>query len=353
VLTFSPQPPPPPHTMAPTKPSSKGKGGPKGKSGGASKSKSGGGKEPEGISKRKQKSMKLAKPGGAQKTKSKANDGRKKKRTYTEAELDIPKLNSIIPAGIAKPKGQKKGKVFVDDPASMLAIMSVVNAQKEGHIESKIMRTRQLEEIREAKRKEAEARADKKKEDFVSAVCACGVVCEVECGLLTSATGGDEAEPEEAEDAAQESQTRRASQARRRRSSREDCAKVKEEGFVRMKRRRAHTYAARSILSLPLSKIYDTRFSSIAITTLAPIRCLSSTPRAGSGVGGSGRSADMKARRLCSPSAQRGTPCGRFRCAPWTGRRSWLWRTIGRRRAGTIRDDRPSWWRIGLCMGSA
>lgn len=155
------------HTMAPTKPSSKGKGGPKGKSGGTGKPKSGG-KEPEGISKRKQKSMKLAKPGGAQKTKSKVNDGRKKKRTYTEAELDIPKLNSIIPAGIAKPKGQKKGKVFVDDPASMLAIMSVVNAQKEGHIESKIMRTRQLEEIREAKRKEAEARADKKKEDFVS-----------------------------------------------------------------------------------------------------------------------------------------------------------------------------------------
>jgi 60S ribosomal subunit assembly/export protein LOC1 len=153
--------------MAPTKPSSKGKSGPKGKSGGASKSKPRG-KEPEGISKRKQKSMSLAKPGGAQKTKSyKTKDGKKKKRVYTEAELDIPKLNSIIPAGIAKPKGQKKGKVFVDDPASMMAIMSVVNAQKEGHIESKIMRARQLEEIREAKRKEAEGRADDKKADFV------------------------------------------------------------------------------------------------------------------------------------------------------------------------------------------
>ena len=154
--------------MAPTKPSSKGKSGPKGKSGGASKSKSRG-KEPEGISKRKQKSLSLAKPGGAQKTKSyKTKDGKKKKRVYTEAELDIPKLNSIVPAGIAKPKGQKKGKVFVDDPASMMAIMSVVNAQKEGHIESKIMRARQLEEIREAKRKEAEGRAEDKKADFVS-----------------------------------------------------------------------------------------------------------------------------------------------------------------------------------------
>ncbi|KAJ4335966.1 60S ribosomal subunit assembly/export protein [Ascochyta clinopodiicola] len=153
--------------MAPTKPSSKGKSGPKGKSaGGASKSKSRG-KEPEGISKRKQKSLSLAKPGGAQKTKSfRGKDGKKKKRVYTEAELDIPKLNSIVPAGIAKPKGQKKGKVFVDDPASMMAIMSVVNAQKEGHIESKIMRSRQLEEIREAKRKEAEGRLDDKKADF-------------------------------------------------------------------------------------------------------------------------------------------------------------------------------------------
>ncbi|KZM25188.1 60S ribosomal subunit assembly/export protein [Ascochyta rabiei] len=154
--------------MAPTKPSSKGKSGPKGKSAGGAASKSKArGKEPEGISKRKQKSLSLAKPGGAQKTKSfRTKDGKKKKRVYTEAELDIPKLNSIVPAGIAKPKGQKKGKIFVDDPASMMAIMSVVNAQKEGHIESKIMRSRQLEEIREAKRKEAEGRLDDKKADF-------------------------------------------------------------------------------------------------------------------------------------------------------------------------------------------
>jgi 60S ribosomal subunit assembly/export protein LOC1 len=152
--------------MAPTKPSSKGKSGPKGKSAGA-KPKSAG-KKPEGISKSRQKKLSLAKPGGEQKTKSNKKDAnRKKKRTYTEAELNIPKLNSIVPAGIAKPKGQKKGKIFVDDPASMMAIMSVVNAQKEGHIESKIMRARQLEEVREAKRKEAEGRADEKKADFV------------------------------------------------------------------------------------------------------------------------------------------------------------------------------------------
>ncbi|KAI2484890.1 TT-ORF1 multi-domain protein [Pyrenophora tritici-repentis] len=154
--------------MGASKPAAKGKS-PKGKSGPKSagaKSKSKPkttGSAPEGISKRKQKSMSLAKPGGAQKTKSiLSKDGRKKRRVYSEKELDIPALNGIIPAGIAKPKGVKKGKKFVDDPASMMAIMSVVNAEKEGHLESKIAKARQLEEIREAKRKEAEARKSDK-----------------------------------------------------------------------------------------------------------------------------------------------------------------------------------------------
>jgi 60S ribosomal subunit assembly/export protein LOC1 len=155
--------------MAPTKPS-KGKTSTKGsktKMGAkaSSKSKSSASK-PEGISKNRQKKLTLAKPGGAQKTKSRSTDGRKKKRVYKESELDIPALNGIIPAGIAKPKGVKKGKVFVDDPASMMAIMSVVNAEKEGRIESKITRARQLEEIREAKRVEAEGRRDEKDKAF-------------------------------------------------------------------------------------------------------------------------------------------------------------------------------------------
>lgn len=41
---------------------------------------------------------------------------KKKKKTYTAEELGIPKLNSITPVGVTKPKGKKKGKVFVDDP---------------------------------------------------------------------------------------------------------------------------------------------------------------------------------------------------------------------------------------------
>jgi len=160
------------YTMAPTKPASKGsKPSAKGKSTKlgsrpSAKSKSSASKQPEGISKNRQKKLSLAKPGGAQKTKSKNTDGRKKRRVYKESELDIPLLNGIVPAGIAKPKGEKKGKKFVDDPASMMAIMSVVNAEKEGRLESKIMRARQLEEIREAKRVEAEGRKSEKDKAF-------------------------------------------------------------------------------------------------------------------------------------------------------------------------------------------
>lgn len=48
-----------------------------------------------------------------------------------------------------------------------MTILAMVNAEKEGQIESKIMKARQLEEIREAKRKEAEARQAEKKSKFV------------------------------------------------------------------------------------------------------------------------------------------------------------------------------------------
>ncbi|KAF2640610.1 hypothetical protein P280DRAFT_469349 [Massarina eburnea CBS 473.64] len=152
------------------------KGKPTSKTGGASKSgpskksakpKKPTGSAPEGISKRKQKSMALAKPGGQQKSKAHSTNPHKpKRRHYTEKELDIPALNGIIPAGIAKPKGQKKGKVFVDDAQSLMAIMSVVNAEKDKNVESKIMRARQLEEVREAKRVEAEKRSDEKMKKF-------------------------------------------------------------------------------------------------------------------------------------------------------------------------------------------
>lgn len=44
---------------------------------------------------------------------------KRKKRVYSEKELGIPKLNMITPVGVEKPKGKKKGKVFVDDPVSV------------------------------------------------------------------------------------------------------------------------------------------------------------------------------------------------------------------------------------------
>ena len=49
----------------------------------------------------------------------------------------------------------------------MMTILSMVNAEKEGQIESKMMKARQLEEIREARRKEAEARQEQKKSKLV------------------------------------------------------------------------------------------------------------------------------------------------------------------------------------------
>ena len=48
----------------------------------------------------------------------------------------------------------------------MMTILAMVNAEKEGQIESKMMKARQLEEIREAKKAEAEARMKEKKNKF-------------------------------------------------------------------------------------------------------------------------------------------------------------------------------------------
>lgn len=38
-----------------------------------------------------------------------------KRKVYTAEELGVPKLNMITPVGVVKPRGKKKGKVFVDD----------------------------------------------------------------------------------------------------------------------------------------------------------------------------------------------------------------------------------------------
>ncbi|CAH0059113.1 unnamed protein product [Clonostachys solani] len=85
-----------------------------------------------------------------------------KKKVYTAEELSIPKLNMITPVGVVKPRGRKKGKIFVDDKEGMNTILSLVQAEKEGQIESKMIKARQLEEIREARRVEAEKKEEEK-----------------------------------------------------------------------------------------------------------------------------------------------------------------------------------------------
>lgn len=45
----------------------------------------------------------------------------------------------------------------------MTTILSLVQAEKEGHIESKIMKARQMEEIREARKVEADKKAAERK----------------------------------------------------------------------------------------------------------------------------------------------------------------------------------------------
>ena len=101
-----------------------------------------------------------------QKTKSSSLSNKPKKRVYTEKELGIPELNGIRPAGIAKAPNAKKGKNFVDDKEGMNAILAMVMAEKEGNIESKMMRARQLEEVREARKVEMEKRTQSKKAGF-------------------------------------------------------------------------------------------------------------------------------------------------------------------------------------------
>ncbi|KAG6356863.1 hypothetical protein INS49_014737 [Diaporthe citri] len=89
---------------------------------------------------------------------------KRKKKVYSEKELDIPELNMVTPIGVEKPKGKKKGKVFVDDRESMNTILSMVQAEKDGQIESKMMKARHMEAIREARKQEAEKKAAERKE---------------------------------------------------------------------------------------------------------------------------------------------------------------------------------------------
>lgn len=82
-------------------------------------------------------------------------------------ESELPKLNTITPAGVQKPKGKKKGKTFVDDTKTMMNILAVVAQSQEGKERSKIQKERQLEIIREAKKEEMEKKEKARKEKLV------------------------------------------------------------------------------------------------------------------------------------------------------------------------------------------
>ena len=64
----------------------------------------------------------------------------------------------------------------------MMTILAIVNANKEGQIESKMMKSRQMEEIREARRKEAEARQEQRKSKLVQETITYMGCC-ADCGL--------------------------------------------------------------------------------------------------------------------------------------------------------------------------
>ena len=54
-----------------------------------------------------------------------------------------------------------------------MTMLAIVNADKEGQIEGKMMKSRQMEEIREARRKEADARQDQRMSKLVSCPESC------------------------------------------------------------------------------------------------------------------------------------------------------------------------------------
>ncbi|GMM27772.1 Loc1 protein [Martiniozyma asiatica (nom. inval.)] len=91
--------------------------------------------------------------------------GKKKElKKYTDKELGIPTLNKAILPGVIKKKG-KKGKKFIGDGDNIILsrIIKQVNDDRDLVNESKLEKSKRLEEIRDLRRQEMERKEEEKK----------------------------------------------------------------------------------------------------------------------------------------------------------------------------------------------